>query len=157
MKYAFCVRIYLGFVWVVNGGLKLADRTFTRPGGQCEKWLREFTTGTVGPYHDFVMYIVIPHITLFASLVEWGETLVGVALIAGIFTRFAAWSSIFLATNYWVMRGAYRSIGGFVDIEPDLMVLAAVVLMWPATRVFAVDAVFNRRSRDYGNVSRNFI
>ena len=140
MKYAPAIRLYLAFVWLVNGGLKLADRTFTQPGGQCEKWLREFTAATSGPYHAFVTSIVIPHVTVFATLVEWGETLAGVALLLGIFTRFSAWSSIFLAVNYWVMRGAYASIGGYADIEPDLIALAAVVLMWSETRRFSLDA-----------------
>lgn len=151
MRYASAVRIYLGFVWVVNGSLKLANPTFTRPGGQCEKWLRAFTAGTSGPYHAFVVSFVIPHVTLFATLVEWGETLAGIALIAGIFTRFAACSSIFLAANYWVMRGAYQTIGGFADIEPDLVALAAAVFMWPATRAFSIDAAYMERAAKLRN------
>jgi hypothetical protein len=54
-------------------------------------------------------------------------------------SRFAAGASIFLLANYWVMRGAYATIGGYADIEPDLAALAAVILMWPATRRISVD------------------
>lgn len=139
MRYAPAIRVFLGFVWLVNGGLKLANPNFIRVGGQCEKWLRQFTAGTSGPYHEFVMRVVLPHVSIFAFLVEWGETLVGVALVLGLLTRFASAASIFLLANYWVMRGAYASIGGYADIEPDLAALAAVILMWPATRRFSVD------------------
>lgn len=145
MKYAPAIRFYLGFVWLVNGGLKLANPTFAQPGGQCEKWLREFTASTAGPYHEFVVQFVIPHVIVFATLVECGETLVGVALFLGILTRFSAAASVFLAINYWVMRGAYASVGGFADIEPDLIALAAVVWMWPDARQLSVDAYLRRR------------
>jgi uncharacterized membrane protein YphA (DoxX/SURF4 family) len=141
MRYAPAIRIYLGLVWLVNGGLKLGDPLFTQPGGQCQRWLVQFTAGTTGPYHQFVHQIVIPHVTFFATLVEWSETLAGLALIAGLLTRFAAGGSIFLAANYWVMRGAYMTVGGYVDIEPDLIALATVVLLWPATREFALSLV----------------
>lgn len=157
MRYAPAIRVFLGFVWLVNGGLKLANPNFIRVGGQCEKWLREFTAGTSGPYHDFVMHVVLPHVSVFAFLVEWGETLVGVALVLGLFTRFAAIASVFLLANYWVMRGAYTTIGGYVDIEPDLAALAAVILMWPATRAlslderFSIDRVSSRSARSVGS------
>jgi thiosulfate dehydrogenase [quinone] large subunit len=139
MRYAPAIRVFLGFVWLVNGGLKLANPTFTHAGGQCEKWLRQFTAGTAGPYHDFVMRVVLPHVSVFAFLVEWGETLVGIALVLGLLARFASAASIFLLANYWVMRGAYATIGGYADIEPDLTALAAVILMWPATRRVSLD------------------
>jgi uncharacterized membrane protein YphA (DoxX/SURF4 family) len=145
MQYGAGVRIFLGFVWIVNGGLKLANPTFAVPGGQCERWLRQFTAHTSGPYHDFVTNFVIPHVSLFAFLVEWGESLVGIALILGIFTTFSASMSIFLLVNYWVMRGAYSSIGGYADIEPDLTALAVVVLAWPATRHLSLDEFLERR------------
>jgi uncharacterized membrane protein YphA (DoxX/SURF4 family) len=140
------IRLYLGFVWLANGAVKLSHRDFAQPGGRCEKLLREFTAGTAGPYHEFVVHVVIPHVTLFGTLVEWGETLVGVALLLGAFTRFSAWASIFLLTNYWIMRGAYsEGIGAYVDLEPALVALAAVVLLWPATRAASLDAWLRRR------------
>lgn len=145
MKYAPAIRLYLGFVWLVNGNLKLANPSFAQPGGQCEKWLRQFTEATSGPYHEFVVKFVIPHVTVFATLVECGETLAGIALFLGILTRFSAAASVFLAINYWVMRGAYANIGGFADIEPDLIALAAVVLMWPEARRLSIDAYVGRR------------
>jgi uncharacterized membrane protein YphA (DoxX/SURF4 family) len=71
------------------------------------------------------VHVVIPHVTLFATLVEWGESLVGVGLLLGAFTRFSGWTSIFLLTNYWIMRGAYsEGIGAYVDLEPALAALA---------------------------------
>jgi thiosulfate dehydrogenase (quinone) large subunit len=146
MTCAPAIRLYLGFVWLANGVVKLSHRDFAQPGGRCEKLLRELTAGTAGPYHAFVMHVVIPHVTLFATLVEWGETLVGISLLLGAFTRFSAWTSIFLLTNYWIMRGAYmEGIGGYVDLEPALVALAAVVLLWPATRALSLDASLRGR------------
>src|ERR1700748_3159044 len=100
MRYAPAIRLFLGFVWLVNGGLKLANPTFIAQGGQCEKWLRQFTAGTSGPYHDFVVHVVLPHVSVFGFLVQWGETLVGVALVLGLASRFAAAASILLLANY---------------------------------------------------------
>ena len=151
VQYAPAIRIFLGLVWLINGGLKLGDPNFALHGGQCERWLADFTSTTWGPYHAFVHQLVIPNVTLFATVVEWSETLIGLVLIAGVFTRFAAWASIFLALNYWVMRGAYAGIGGYVDIEPTLIMLAAVVLMWPATRQFALGVPLLWRGRVVGD------
>jgi uncharacterized membrane protein YphA (DoxX/SURF4 family) len=150
VRYAPAVRIYLGLVWLVNGGLKVGDPNFALHGGQCERWLTDLTVTTSGPYHAFVHQVVIPNVTLFASLAEWGETLIGLALIAGVFTRLAAGASIFLALNYWLMRGAYAGIGGYADVEPNLIALAAVVLTWPATREFGLHLPVVRRPRQHG-------
>lgn len=58
------------------------------------------TTGAnpsvLGPYSWFASNLFIPHATFFGVLVAFGETLVGIALILGLFTRVAAFWGVVL-------------------------------------------------------------
>ena len=53
-------------------------------------------------YKTFVEGTVIPHAALFASLVAWGETLVGISLILGLGAGLGALGGLFLSLNYGI-------------------------------------------------------
>lgn len=86
-------RVYLGIEWVKAGWEKVAaDKPFDAAG---------FLKGAVGKstgehpmvqgwWATFLDNVAIPMAGLFSFLVAWGELLVGIALIVGIFTTFAA-------------------------------------------------------------------
>jgi uncharacterized membrane protein YphA (DoxX/SURF4 family) len=56
-------------------------------------------------YQEFVRGVVLPHVQIFAGLVSWGEVLVGMALVLGFCTRFAASAGLLLTLNYMFAKG----------------------------------------------------
>jgi len=76
-----------------------------------------------GWYAEFLKTSIISHASLFSYIVSFGELLVGVALILGLFTGIAAFFGAFMNMNYL--------LAGTVSINPVLFVLELfLILAW---------------------------
>ena len=89
-----------------------------------------------------------PNQGVFAWLIAYGETLVGVALILGLFTKAGAIGGMFLSLNYFLARGQYKSRLGLESLELMLFVFSLLLLVLPAARTLSLDSLLHRiRSR----------
>ncbi|WP_128894954.1 DoxX family protein [Longirhabdus pacifica] len=116
------VRVYLGWEWLSAGWGKVTkefDATFflqdavTKAEGErptVQSWWASFLEG-----------FAIPNVELFNFLVAWGEVLVGIALIAGIFTTFAGLMGI-------IMNFAYL-FSGTTSTNPQMVLLTIFILV----------------------------
>ncbi len=86
------LRIYIGYQWITAGWGKITGGGFDAGG---------FLQGAIasaggdnptvqGWWAVFLENVALPNANLFTFVVMWGELLVGIALILGIFTNFAA-------------------------------------------------------------------
>jgi uncharacterized membrane protein YphA (DoxX/SURF4 family) len=89
------VRLYVGWEWLVAGWAKVGSDAWTGAGAGTA--LTGFLNGalakTVGAHPDvqswyawFIKAAVLAHPVVWSYVVAWGELLVGIALIVGIFT-----------------------------------------------------------------------
>jgi hypothetical protein len=101
------LQLVLGYEWLVSGADKLLYGTFSQA-------LGPLLTGTLrnsaipAPFADVLRAAVVPHAAVFAILVEWGETLTGLGLIAaGAAALLAPWAERRLGWQAarWVTRG----------------------------------------------------
>ncbi|ENH97859.1 hypothetical protein J416_03326 [Gracilibacillus halophilus YIM-C55.5] len=86
------IRVYLGFQWVTSGWGKITGGTFSAEGfiqGSIAKAGGEHPA-VQGWWATFLEHVALPGADVFTFLVMWGELLVGIALILGLFTNFAA-------------------------------------------------------------------
>lgn len=75
------LQLLLGYQLLVSGVDKLLYATFPASLGQL---LAGTLRGAIpGPFAAFLRAVVLPHSAVFGYLVEWGETLAGLGLIAG--------------------------------------------------------------------------
>ncbi|GLO67770.1 DoxX family protein [Oceanobacillus kimchii] len=86
------IRVYIGYVWLTSGLGKLMGGEFDASG-----FLQGAVAQTGGEHPTvqawwgaFLEAVALPNADLFTVLVMWGEVLVGIALILGLFTNFAA-------------------------------------------------------------------
>lgn len=123
------VRVYVGWVWVQAGWEKVGNPAWT--GAQSGTALAGFIKGALakvgGPHPDvsgwyasFLENIVLPHTAFWGQLVAYGELLVGIALILGLLTAFAAFFGGFMNLNFL--------LAGTVSINPQLLILAIALL-----------------------------
>ena len=86
------IRIYLGYSWLTGGWGKITGGGFDASG---------FIQGAIGKasgdhpavqgwWASFLETVAFPGADVFTLMVMWGEFLVGLALILGLFTNFAA-------------------------------------------------------------------
>lgn len=135
------VRVLLGVSWVQAGVRKLQDPAWMQTGsalmGYWKNQVRIPETGSppiaFDWYRSFIQSLLDAGTYVwFAKLVAIGETLVGVALILGIFTGIAAFFGGFMNWNY-IMAGS-------ASTNP-LLFLAAILLIlaWKTAGYWGVD------------------
>ncbi|MFD0825456.1 DoxX family protein [Neobacillus sp. M.A.Huq-85] len=116
-------RVYLGWQWLNAGWGKISSGNFDASGflyGAVKQASGEHPA--VQPWWgDFLQDVAIPHVELFNVLVPWGEFLVGIALIFGLFTNFAMLMGL-------VMNFAYM-FSGTTSTNPQMALIGMFILV----------------------------
>jgi thiosulfate dehydrogenase (quinone) large subunit len=94
-------------------------------------------------YRPFLEQVVLPNAGLFASLVTWGELLVGVSLVLGLLTRLSAAAALVITLNYMFAKGAWLWTPSSNDAAFAIISLA--LLIGAAGRTLGLDAFVARR------------
>ena len=135
------VRLYIGYQWLVAGWYKIISPSWV--GAQAGTALRGFlnnsislTSGahpTVQPwYAAFVKAVILPAVGFWSYVVAFGEVLVGLGLILGIFTGIAALFGFFMNMNYL--------LAGSVSTNPILLFLSIfIILAWKTAGWWGLD------------------
>lgn len=135
------VRLYAGYEWVTAGTEKLQSPVWT--GSQAGVAMSGFVKGALTQatgahpnvqdwYAAFLQNAVLPNVVVWSYLISWGETLVGIALILGIFTGIAAFFGSFMNANYL--------LSGAVSTNPILFFIATwLVLAWKTAGWIGLD------------------
>ena len=136
------LRIWLGYQWFVAGSHKISNPAWVVTGDA----LKGFWTNAVkvsaetgkGPitfdwYRSFLQFMLDNQAyTWFAKLVAYGEVLIGIALILGIFTGIAAFFGGFMNFNFM--------LAGSASTNPLLFVIAVGLIMaWKVAGYFGAD------------------
>jgi thiosulfate dehydrogenase (quinone) large subunit len=135
------LRVWLGYQWFEAAGHKISNPAWVVTG----EALKGFWTNAVkvadtgkGPiafdwYRSFIQYMLdIQAYTWFAKVVAYGELLIGIALILGAFTGFAAFFGGLMNWNFMM--------AGSASTNPLLFVCAvALILAWKVSGYFGAD------------------
>ena len=135
------LRLFCGWSLLNTGMKKLNDGWLSRPelANTIEGWLREGKP--YGFYAPFLRSVVLPHAHLFSILVSFGELLVGAALLAGLFTRFAAAAGVLLTLNFMLGRG--DGIGA--NNTAPWVAMMVTLMLTSAGRTLGLDAALRGR------------
>lgn len=126
------LRIYIGYEWLIAGWTKVTNPVWVGPeaGTALAGFLQGSLTKTSGLhpdvsgwYADFINGFVLHHTVEFSYLVSFGEVVVGIALILGIFTGIAAFFGGFMNMNYL--------FAGTVSANPFMFLIQLfLILAW---------------------------
>ncbi len=135
------MRLYVGYEWVNAGLEKLQNPAWF--GAKAGTGIAGFVNGalqkTTGSnpavqswYATFLKDIVLPNSAIWSYIITFGELLVGIGLILGIFTGIAAFFGSFMNVNYL--------LAGTVSTNPILFVIATwLVLAWKTAGWIGLD------------------
>ena len=117
------LRLYLGWLWLNAGWGKISGGKFDASGfmnGAINKMSGE--NPAVQPWWgNLLKEVALPYVDLFNVLVPWGEFLVGLGLILGVFTSF----SILMGLT---MNFAYM-LSGTTSTNPQMVLLGMFILV----------------------------
>lgn len=116
------IRLYLGYFWLTSGIGKIT--------GGFE--VNGFLQGAIGKatgdhpavqtwWATFLEQVALPNHELFATLVMWGEVLVGIGLILGLFTNLAALGGITMNFSFL--------LSGTTSTNPQMVILTIFLLV----------------------------
>ena len=135
------IRVWLGWQWLKAGWEKLINPAWLQTGAGLKGFLMGAAAASANGkpvihyswYSDFLKLLVSSGSYVWmAKLVSVGETLVGIALILGMFTGFAALFGGFMNFNYLM--------AGTVSVNPMFLVLAVTLLLaWKVSGYIGVD------------------
>jgi uncharacterized membrane protein YphA (DoxX/SURF4 family) len=141
------VRILTGAIWLIHAIPKfLNGDAFLPPNGFFATYLQQGITTTAGPYHDFMVAVFQPNAMIFAQLTRFGELLVGISLILGLFTRLGGFFGILLPLNYMAVRGALPTLSGWGSADATIGLLSAINLILPTGRIAGFDGLRTPRA-----------
>lgn len=116
------LRVYIGYQWMVSGYGKIAGGQFDATG-----YLQGAVAAAGGEnpavqawWGTFLETVALPNAELFTFVVMWGELLVGIALILGIFTNFSALMGI-------TMNFAFL-FSGTVSTNPQMVLITVFII-----------------------------
>jgi len=90
------LRIGVGILFLIFGQYKVFGTAFTLHGG-FQFWINKFLEGGAYPFMVPVLRgFVLPHATIIAFLVAYGEFAIGLALVLGILVRPASFCGLLL-------------------------------------------------------------
>lgn len=135
------VRVYLGWQWLSAGWGKLSSESWLgeNAGAAITGFVSRALTKVGGEHPDvqgwyasFLEGVVAPNATFWSYLIVYGEILVGIALIIGIFTGIAAFFGA-------VMNFSFL-FAGTVSANPLMALLAILVILgWKVAGYWGLD------------------
>ena len=135
------VRLYVGYEWIIAGWQKVNSPVWT--GSKAGVALQGFITGALkktagehpdvaGWYGNFLSTFVAHNAATFSYVVAYGEVLVGIGLILGLFTGIAAFFGAFMNMNHL--------FAGTVSSNPLLFLLQLfLILAWRVAGFLGLD------------------
>jgi thiosulfate dehydrogenase [quinone] large subunit len=136
------LRVYTGIFFAYYGFRKIVGGF---AGSNLEGFLSGRAEDTVGWYRAILEVVVMPAPGLFAFLVAYGELAVGIALIVGLATRYAACCGAFMVLNFWLVKGQ-----GVLDAQNHDVIWFVILIVLGglhAGRVLSVDRRLVKRFR----------
>jgi thiosulfate dehydrogenase [quinone] large subunit len=135
------LRIYVGWEWLSAGWSKIHSVAWVGKdaGGALSGFLNGALAKTSGAHPDvqgwyayFLEHVILPHSHFWSHVVSYGELLVGIALIVGIFTGIAAFFGLFMNFNFL--------LAGAVSVNPILFICSVGLMMaWRVAGYIGID------------------
>ena len=128
------LRIYTGVFFAWNGLGNIRRDDFA---DGMEGFLDSQLANSFDFYRPFIESVVLPNNSMFAAMVAWGELAVGLAMLVGLATRYAAAAGAFLVLNFWFAKGL--PILGGTNHDVVWFVIFVVLGMLPAGKIAGLD------------------
>lgn len=135
------IRLYVGYEWLLAGWGKIINPAWVgaNAGTALKGFLDNAISLTTGAhpavqawYAAFLKFAILPIVGFWSYVVAFGEVLVGLGLILGVFTGIAAFFGIFMNMNYL--------LAGSLSTNPILLILSVLlVLAWKTAGWWGLD------------------
>ena len=128
------LRVFTGIYFTWHGATKIMRGNFA---DGMQGFLNNSLETSPQLYRLFIEGVVLPNSGVFAPLVAWGEFAIGVSMVLGLATRYAAFCGALMMLNFWLAKGGGVLSGASSDFL--WMLLFIVLGLIPAGRIAGLD------------------
>jgi len=143
LLYIVILRLWMGYYFLLQG-----VRKFLRDFPNSDWMVRQIgdlaTMDIYSWYKSFLITIVAPHHILFGYLVTWGEIMVGLCLLLGIFTRFSSFIGLFMLLNFFFGLGMAKGGASLAQQQTFIIMLVVFIISDPG-RTLGLDALLFKK------------
>lgn len=135
------IRVYVGWQWIEAGMNKVTNPAWVQTGEAVRGyWANAVAIPEVGRpaitfdwYRSFLQFMLGAEAhTFMAPMIAWGELLIGIALVLGVFTGISAFFGAFLNWNFMM--------AGTASTNPVLFALSiGIMLAWKVAGYIGLD------------------
>jgi thiosulfate dehydrogenase (quinone) large subunit len=147
------MRVWLGVMWIQAGSAKLwgAEAAgFLHNGGAGVAGFAAHGTPAYSWWGSFLHGFVVPNAGWIGVLIALAEFAIGIALVAGLFTRIAALGSLALLFTY-VMSGTASVCAFYAAIA------IVILVMWRTSSWIGVDGLISGYRQRHPNLFQNYL
>jgi uncharacterized membrane protein YphA (DoxX/SURF4 family) len=126
--------LYLGYTKMSSGWLTSSDRL--------EKSLLSFEHNAPPATRWYIEHVGLPGVSLWAKLIPFGETALGISLLFGLLVRLSTFIGILTVLNFHLTNGTLLTVG-FLGNPWAILVIAPLLVLFlvRAGRSFGMDAL----------------
>ncbi len=133
------IRILVGFEWLRSGWEKVVDPEFA---AGLPNTLGFFASQNPNAWYvSLINNIALPNVRLFAILVAYGEFLVGLSLLLGLFTYVGAFFAMVMNANYFFAT-SHLSPSNY-GLNFVLFIVTFILILGGACKVLSLDQVLS--------------
>jgi len=138
------LRIFMGATFLYAGLQHLTDSSYFDPmkSGYIGHLISQYAVGS--PIHDFLLGVVEPNAVTFGYMVGFGEALIGVAILAGILFRIAAFAGLFLNFTFF-LSATWNAFPFYFGSDIVFVMCWLTLLLSGPQQGFSVDGAIARR------------
>lgn len=139
----FVLRIVIGYHFLYEGFNKLFADTWSSGGFLVQsKWL----------FSEFIIELAnSPSFIAVSDFLNiWGQIFIGLGLILGILTKYAAYSAVVLLLLYYIVYPPFIESYTFVDRNLLELIGALIVAFFPTSNILGLDGLISK-VRNGGN------
>ncbi len=129
------LRLYLGWQWIQSAWLQIQDPAWSRTGLALRAFWEQLLVdpGTAAWYQAIVRALYDADAwPWFARLVTYGELVLGIAIVLGLFTGIAAFAGAFVTLNFLM--------AGSTSLDPILFLIAiGLIMAWKVAGYIGLD------------------
>src|SRR5271167_3502624 len=138
------LRIFMGATFLYAGLQHLTDSSYVDPtkSGYIGHLISQYAVGS--PIHDFLLGVVEPNAVTFGYMVGFGEALIGVAILAGLLFRVAAFAGLFLNFTFF-LSATWNAFPFYFGSDIVFVMCWLTLLLSGPQPGFGVDGAIARR------------
>ena len=134
------LRIVVGYHFLYEGLEKLFNPNWTSAG---------YLLGANWILIDFFNYLATSSLLSLVDFINiWGQIIIGITLLIGLFSKYTAWAGALLLMFYYIVNPPFITGQLFVNIILLELMAIIIIAVFPTSNIYGIDRFLTKVGKD---------